>query len=477
MVSERGKRATSKTKTGHGRKLKYSELVDINSIQPCPENDLIYTIDPESPENIRLEEDISKRGIVEPIVVSRDDVGIIISGHRRYAAACRAGLSQVPVRYYDIKREDNIDAFVELLVTFNRDQREKTFDEKLREEVTRHNPHEAHLTLLEERKKPRDIAESFIIEGTKTRSEISAAKQPMLETLYQVLFDNVTPMTVRQIHYQFLNDPPLKHASKPGSIYRNKTTDYKNLVDLVARARTAGLISMDDIIDETRPVKTWSAYRNSRDFISAHMQKFLNGYWRNLQQSQPDHIEILAEKNTIYSTVTQVAQEYCIPTTSLRGYSSIFPRYEMNQRYLRSGKQKLIILIVSDFDPDGEEIAQSFVRSMRDEFGTKDIHPVKVALTYDHIKRFDLVPNMEAKKSSAQYKKFFNRYGTNDVFEVEALRPEQLQMLLHEAIDSVMDLDSFNHEREQEARDAADIAAYRETIFKYIGNHRIEESN
>lgn len=478
MVSDPDKKSTRSRKTGHGRKSEKSIiLVDINSIRPCPENDLIYTIDPESPENKRLEEDIAKRGIVEPIVVSRDDVGIIISGHRRYAAACRVGLTKVPVRYYDIKREDDLDAFVELLVTFNRDQREKTFDEKLREEATRHNPCEAHLTLLEERNKPREIAEPFIIEGIKTRSEISPAKKPMLDTLFQVLEDNITPMTVRQIHYQFMNAPPLRHASKPDSWYRNKLCDYKNLVDLVARARIAGLISMQDIIDETRPFKSWSAFRNSGDFINRHMQNFLNGYWRNLQQSQPDHIEILAEKNTIYSTVNQIAQEYCIPTTSLRGYGSIYPRYEMTQRYFRSGKDRLIILIVSDFDPDGEEIAQSFARSLRDEFEIENIHPIKVALTYDHIKRFNLVPNMEAKKTSSQYQKFYDRYGTDDVFEVEALRPAQLQTLLEEAIDSVMDLDLFNRELEQEKSDAADIEAYRETILKYIKDYRKEESN
>lgn len=470
MVSEQRKKSTRKSKNGLVRKSKYSELVDINSIQPSPENDLLYSIDPDSPDIQRLADDIAKKGVLEAIVVSLD--GFIISGHRRYTAAKKAGLTEIPVRYENIRRTDDLNEFTDLLASWNRDQREKTFDERLREEATRHNPHEAHCTLLAERSKPRDIAESFIIEGSKTRSQISPAKQPMVDTLFHVLDNNVKPMTVRQVFYQFLNDPPLKHASKPNSIFANNKSDYKNLVDLVARARIAGLISMQDIIDETRPSNDFQAYRNSGDFISSQMQQFLNGYWRNLQQSQPDHIEILAEKNTIINTVNQVAQEYCIPTTSLRGYSSIYPRYEMSQRYLRSGKEKLIILIISDFDPDGEEIAQSFARSMRDEFGIddKDIHPVKVALTFEHIERFDLIPNMEAKKSSAQYAKFFNRYGTDDVFEVEALRPEQLQALLKEAIDSVMDLDMFNQEIEQERQDAADIAARRETVLKFIKN-------
>lgn len=477
MVSPSDKKSTRRRKTGHGRKSENEIiLVDINSIRPCPENDLIYKkINADSPENRRLAADIKRRGILDPLRVSADNV--IISGHRRYNAALQAGLTRVPVFFDEIVYEGNLEAFMELLVACNIDQREKSFEEKVREEATRHNPCEAHLTLLEERQKPDEISEPFIIEGTKTRSLISPAKQPMLDMLFRVLEDNITPMTVRQIHYQFMNDPPLRHASKPGSWYRNKLCDYKNLVDLVARARIQGLISMQDIIDETRPFKNWSAYRNSKDFINRHLQQFLSGYWRNLQQSQPHHIEILAEKNTIYSTINQVAQEYCIPTTSLRGYGSIYPRYEMTQRYFRSGKQKLIILIVSDFAPDGEEIAQSFARSLRDDFNIENVHPIKVALKYEHIEQFDLVPNMEAKKTSSRYKKFYERYGTNDVFEVEALRPKQLQDLLKAALDSVMDLDLFNREIEQEKIDAAEIEAYRQTVLKYIGNYSREESN
>lgn len=479
MVSDNGKKRSQKEEIGHGRKLEDSIiLVDIGDIRPCPENDLLYSkIDPDSPDIQRLAGDVRRNGVLQPLHVSTD--GVIISGHRRYAAAMEAGLSLVPVIYEDIRYEDNIESFINRLAAHNRDQREKTFDEKLREESTRHNPHEAHLTLLEERRKPDEITSIFQIEGIKTRSRISKAKQQMLDTLLQVLDENILPMTVRQIFYQFLSrpNPPLKHASKPDSVFKNDGRDYKNLVDLVARARTEGLVPMQDIADETRGSMNWAAFRSSGDFINTQLQGFLNGYFRNLQQSQPRHIEIIAEKNTIYSTVNEVAQEYCIPTTSVRGYSSIPARYGLVKRFQRSGKDQLVLLIVSDFDPDGEEIAQSFARSLRDEFDIPDILPIKVALTYEHIERFNLVPNMEAKKSSSQYKKFLRRYGTDNVFEVEALRPAQLQMLLKEAIDNVMDLELFNREIEQEKQDAASIAAYRETILKYIRNYNPEESN
>lgn len=475
MVSEHNEKSTRDQETGHGGN---PQIVDIDSICPCPENDDFYnTIDPTTPENRRLQGDIRERGILEPIAISQDSV--IVSGHRRYFAALEVGLEEVPVRYLEISYADDKEAFIELLVAYNRDQREKTFAEKLREEATRVNPYQSWCSLLEERSKPREIVESFEIEGFKTRSLISKAKKPMLDRLLEVLEDNDTPMTVRQIHYQFLNAPPLKHASKPKSTYRNTKSDYKNLVDLVARARTEGIIPMEWISDGTRGVSDWSkwCHLNSREFINSQLESFMNRYWRNLQQSQPDHIEILAEKNTIIDSVNKVAQEYTIPTTSLRGYCSISPRYELVKRFQKSGKERLILLIVSDFDPDGEEIAQSFARSLRDEFEIDQVEPVKVALKYEHIERFNLIPNMEAKQSSSQYQKFFDRYGTDDVFEVEALSTDQLKLLLQEAIDSVMDLDLFNQEIEQEKHDAAEIRKYRGVIQKYIRDNKPEESN
>ena len=51
-------------------------------------------------------------------------------------------------------------------------------------------------------------------------------------------------------------------------------------------------------------------------------------------------------------------------------------------------------------------------------------------------------------------RKFVEKYGDN-VFELEALAPEALQGILRETIDSVIDLDAFNHEIAQEKQDAA----------------------
>ena len=85
-----------------------------------------------------------------------------------------------------------------------------------------------------------------------------------------------------------------------------------------------------------------------------------------------------------------------------------------------------MLLLVSDFDPDGEQIAESFASSMQHNFGIANIDAVKVALTGEQVNTLTLPPAMKrAKKTSANYAKFNAKYG-DDVFELEAVPPAKL---------------------------------------------------
>jgi len=312
---------------------------------------------------------------------------------------------------------------------------------------------------------------SFEIVGTTSRARITKAKTPMLRAVRRVLSDlrNFHPLSARQIHYALLNDPPLRHASKPDSVYRNDSASYKSLLDLLTRARLAGLVPMVQVADETRPVETWSVHGDVQDYIADELEIFLRTYRRDLLASQPNHIELVAEKNTVAPVVMPVAQEYCVPTTVGRGYCSLPPRAAMADRYHRSGKEAFILLVVSDFDPDGEEIAHSLARSLRDDFGVEQIEPVKVALTAKQVERFGLHTDAEAKKGSAHYRKFVQRYGKG-VYELEALSPSQLQDLVRQSIQSVLDMDLFDRERDQERQDAMSLGAVRQIVRKALLN-------
>ncbi len=100
----------------------------------------------------------------------------------------------------------------------------KTLAERLREEIVSGDPEESYAALLEHRHKMAQVDVSpLAITGTTRRCAITAAKQPFLEAIQNVLNERreFWPLSDRQIHYALLNAPPLRHAKKPDSTYAN----------------------------------------------------------------------------------------------------------------------------------------------------------------------------------------------------------------------------------------------------------------
>ena len=444
-----------------------SEL-PIGECRPSPENDTLYRpVDPAASDIITLAQSIATQGLLEPIVVTRD--GWIVSGHRRREAARLAGLEWIPCRVLDDYRTDDVDAFVKLLREFNR-QREKNHSERLRECLIDVNPDEAYRELKEHRKARSKVdTQAMELAPAKARPRISKGKKPMLAAAIKAIqkLRDIWPLSLRKIHYELLNDPPLRHSRKPGSTYANNLRCYQDLSRLLIRARLDGHIPMDAIDDETRPVTMWDVHPSASGFISNQLNGLLKGYQRDLLQSQPNHIEILGEKKTLGTTLRPVAGEFCAPLTLGGGYCSYPPRKAIADRFQKSGKTKLILFLLTDFDPDGMSIAESFAQSMQRDFKIADVCAIRVALTLDQVKEHRLPPIMKAKEGSSQHGKFVAKFG-DDVHELEALSPEALQKILRDAIESTIDVAAFNHEIDEERKDAAHIDSLRKLIHETI---------
>jgi hypothetical protein len=97
-----------------------------------------------------------------------------------------------------------------------------------------------------------------------------------------------------------------------------------------------------------------------------------------------------------------------------------------------------------------------------------------VALTWDQIKGLNLSasPDRKAKPKSKNYKKYVERYKSDDIWELEALSPQQLQKILDEAIRGVINIDLFNQETLNEKSERMELNKYRERVFKTIQDER-----
>ena len=99
------------------------------------------------------------------------------------------------------------------------------------------------------------------------------------------------PLTVRQIYYQLVGR----------DLIENNINSYKRVCELLSNARLEGLLNWNVIEDRTREFYNNSGFDNSKQFINQESRMFLNGYQRNLMQSQPDYYEIWIEKDALSS--------------------------------------------------------------------------------------------------------------------------------------------------------------------------------
>jgi hypothetical protein len=448
----------------------------VASLKPSAENRRLYDADEEA-EIDKLAESIRKHGLHQPLVVTKDNW--IVSGHRRHLALEQLGRKFVTCHVLLRRRSSwTTDEFLALLRDHNR-QRDKSAADRVREALVDIDPEQAHHRLCEQRDKSVYAPEyngvpEIEIEGEKRRWNISADKAEHVKYIKKIVFEErrkYWPLSVRGVHYPLLNYDFVRgyywpHRDEPDFgtrrvlPYRNDSGSYDATSDLITRLRLNGTIPWEAFDDFTRPVKEFFPFRDVRQFIRQEIDRLFVGYWRDLLQTQPNYVEVLCEKNTIYHMVLGVTQKYQIPTGSGRGYNSIDPWHDLYERYRRSGKKRLILIVLSDYDPEGEWIPIVGGRTLRDDFGVEDFSIYKAGVTREQIERYGLPPQNFAKEESSLWDWFVERNGGDDtVWELEALEPRHMLADLDRVIRSVIDLDLFKRELEAEKQEARELEA------------------
>jgi len=443
-----------------------------SQIKLAKDNDLIYSsFALENQDDAELFLSIKAKGILEPLVLSED--GFLLSGHRRFAAAKYLRLDTVPVRFHEVLFESLArDERLKLLAVFNR-QREKSFDEKTAERLVEIDAKAARTQLFLKRieRDRQQISLEMNVQLGDVKHRAAITTLDFAAAVQKIVKDNerFLPLTDRRIHYLLLNDPPLRHDKKTDR-YTNDIASYKALTNLLVRMRLCGMIPMNAIEDPTRPVTGSIGFQSADAFVAQELESLLCHYGRNLMQDQPIHLEIILEKAALRSVVKQVAYEYCVCLTVGRGFCSLSPRHDLALRYKHSGKRDCVLLFLTDFDPDGEAIAASFARSMRDDFGLRHVIPHKVLLNQSDVIEYDLPSDLDAKPTSPNYQKFVEKFGTQAT-ELDALPADLIQARLRQAIENVIDIDTFQRQVDEEVKDAALLQAKRQAIINFVGGH------
>jgi hypothetical protein len=133
---------------------------------------------------------------------------------------------------------------------------------------------------------------------------------------------------------------------------------------------------------------------------------------------------------------------------------------------------------MSDFDPEGEDIPYALAKTLRDDFGIRDVQALKVGLTLEQVKEYGLPPNniLDEKENGARIRAFQEKYGEDQsAHELEALPEEDRAAMLEAAILSVIDIDAYNHELEREEEDAARLEEVRSRLINSLADELGED--
>lgn len=444
------------------------EWVSLKRIKPSPENDEIYgVINFDSDPTLQsLVDSIQRLGLEEPIICTADFY--ILSGHRRFRAIQHLSWKKVPVRFSPVKRADTTD-YHRLLAQYN-PQRVKSVAALLSEEFLKADAYISRDQFALRDYRLSQVDADFInVEGNKLIEPIGERRAEFLAAAVKVIEElrEFWPLTVRQVHYKLLNNPPLTQVTSDRNErwrYRNDPSSYGKLSNLLVSARYLGHVSISALDDPTRISKEYEfgTWNSVTSFIARESEGFLTGYQRHRLEGQKNHVELLIEKNTLLNIVMPVADRFMMPYSVNRGYGNPSLWRKMEDRWDDCLADNFILLAISDHDPEGFDLIDDATRSLRD-LHRVPVEVVRVGLTMAQIEAQG-AHSAFAKETSSRFKQYVERTGSRACWEVEALDPEFLQSELHEAILSVLDTEQLNAVQERQVEEQKQIAAIRSRL-------------
>lgn len=269
---------------------------------------------------------------------------------------------------------------------------------------------------------------------------LSTQNKERLEQINSIIEEYCTQgyiLTLRQLYYQLVSR----------GIIENKVAEYRNLSAILGKGRMAGIVDWDAIEDRTRsPMIPYSA-DNPRDAI----HDIISQYRVDRMKDQDVYLECWIEKDALSGVLARSTRKFHINLMSNRGYSSISAMHDaaLRMKYATLSNKRAIILYLGDHDPSGVDMVRDITQRMLD-FNV-EVEVKHLALLDDQIEKYNPPPN-PAKLSDPRADGYIKKYGKTS-WEVDALKPEVLNSLIENQIVSLIDINKFNENLEQEKRD------------------------
>jgi hypothetical protein len=227
-------------------------------------------------------------------------------------------------------------------------------------------------------------------------------------------------LSLRQLYYQLVARDYIPNTQR----------SYKNLGNLISSARQAGLIDWGMIEDRNRETVIPSHWDDPADIVTAAARSFRIDKW----EGQPEHIEVMVEKDALSGVLEPVCRELDIGITANKGYSSSSTMYEIGKRLqekIEYGEKQVCVFYLGDHDPSGIDMTRD-VEDRLCMYSSYHIEIVRLALNWDQIQSWK-PPENPAKETDARYQRYVREYGESS-WELDAIEPRQLARLVRDAV-------------------------------------------
>lgn len=237
------------------------------------------------------------------------------------------------------------------------------------------------------------------------------------------------PLTIRQTFYRVV-------ATRG---FPKTETAYARLCEAANRARRAGLIPFEAIRDDGAARYEPPCWATADAFL-ADMRGEAGRFRLDRQEGQPVRLWVLCEAGGMAPMLARVAGRYGVPVLTSGGFDSVTAKHDLAREishWLGHDAQRAEVLHLGDLDPSGEHLFTSLaedVGAMTDALCGAAPHFTRLAVTREQAAALDL-PTAPPKPTD-------RRRFEGDTVQAEAIAPDVLSGILHDAIEARRDPDA-----------------------------------
>jgi hypothetical protein len=268
----------------------------------------------------------------------------------------------------------------------------------------------------------------------------------LCDQILQSYFARGFTMSLRQLYYQLI----------ARNTFPNNEQSYRRLGEIVSRARRAGLLDWDMIVDRGREMHCPEFFAKPQDILQRAINSFKLDKWAD----QKNYIEVMVEKQALEGVLGPVCAKLEVPFMANKGYSSDSAMYEAGHRMRERhaiGKKRVHVIYLGDMDPSGIDMTRDVGTRLR-LYSMVPVEVHRVALNIDQVHHYNL-PENPAKMSDARAAAYVAEFGESS-WELDALDLQVIADLVKDKVKDLRDNDRWQsslRREEQQRESMADL--------------------